>query len=108
MTKYKLKKAKPQQYEEEEVLLAFYNDLLSVAVSNNPSKIIDKIHIPMSDVFYVREAIYNDTGIRYTLAYVEWAMMKEGFLDASDCFDGPTRMKWDEFQGNTISNSRRK
>ena len=40
----------------------------------------DKLHIPKSDVFYVRALIQADTGVRYTLAHVESALKAEGML----------------------------
>jgi len=40
----------------------------------------DKLHIPQSDVFYVRAAIEADTGVRYTLAHVERALKEEGMI----------------------------
>tara|TARA_R110000744_G_scaffold57440_1_gene120681 strand:- start:345 stop:551 length:207 start_codon:yes stop_codon:yes gene_type:complete len=39
-----------------------------------------KLHIPQSDVFYVRAAIEADTGVRYTLAHVEGALKLEGMI----------------------------
>tara|TARA_R110001599_G_scaffold295302_1_gene499472 strand:+ start:207 stop:413 length:207 start_codon:yes stop_codon:yes gene_type:complete len=40
----------------------------------------DKLHIPKSDVFYVRALIQADTGVRYTLAHVESALKAEGMI----------------------------
>ena len=40
----------------------------------------DKLHIPKSDVFYVRALIQADTGVRYTLAHVERALKAEGMI----------------------------
>lgn len=40
----------------------------------------DKLHIPKSDVFYVRALIQADTGVRYTLAHVESALKLEGMI----------------------------
>ena len=41
---------------------------------------VSKLHIPHSDVFYVRNAIEARTGERYTLKHVEDAMKAEGWL----------------------------
>lgn len=38
------------------------------------------LHIPRSDVFYVRNALELRTGIRYPLARIEEAMLAEGML----------------------------
>ena len=57
------------------------------AIAANDSKRLRRIHIPKSDVFYVRAAIESDTGIRYTLDHVERAMYLEGMLDRKDVLD---------------------
>jgi hypothetical protein len=49
----------------------------------------------MSDVFYVREAMRQDTGVTYSLDHVEWAMRKEGFLKPSDCYKPNMKREWD-------------
>ena len=55
------------------VLEEFYNHVLNGT--------IDKLHIPHSDVFYVREAVQNYYGKPFTLEHVEWAMREEGWTD---------------------------
>ena len=45
---------------------------------------VSKLHIPHSDVFYVRNAIEARTGERYTLKHVEDAMKAEGWLKEED------------------------
>lgn len=40
---------------------------------------LESIHIPHSDVFYVRAALENRTGIRYPLQQIESAMKAEGW-----------------------------
>jgi hypothetical protein len=55
------------------VLSEFYNHVLNGT--------IDKLHIPHSDVFYVREAVQNHYGKPFTLEHVEWAMRMEGWTD---------------------------
>ena len=55
------------------VLDAFYE-----AIRTNT---LDRLHIPHSDVFYVREAVQNHYGRPFTLEHVEWAMRKEGWTD---------------------------
>jgi hypothetical protein len=61
-------------YQSENVIEEFYKNLLD---SDNP----ERVHIPMSDVFYVREAMRQDTGVTYSLDHVEWAMRKESYYD---------------------------
>jgi hypothetical protein len=72
-------------YKDEHILEEFYKNLLD---QEDPSR----IHIPRSDVFYVREAIRQRTGESYTLDHVERAMYLEGHLEASDVFE-PNRKR---------------
>ena len=60
----------------EKVLEDFYRALLKGSFKG--------VHIPRSDVFYVREAIFCRTGIKYSLEEVEQAMYLEGFLNKKD------------------------
>jgi hypothetical protein len=55
------------------ILEAFYE-----AVRNNA---LDRLHIPHSDVFYVRQAVEAYYGRPFTLEHVEWAMRMEGWTD---------------------------
>lgn len=71
-----------QLYASDKVIEEFYE-----AIAANDSKRLRRIHIPKSDVFYVRAAIEADTGIRYTLDHVERAMYLEGMLDRRDVLD---------------------
>ena len=54
-----------------------------------------RVHIPRSDVFYVREAIFQDTGIKYSLDRVERAMFLEGMLNARDVFAPERKREWE-------------
>ena len=71
-----------QLYASDNILEEFYSAL----VDGNANR-ISRIHIPRSDVFYVRAAIEADTGVRYSLDHVERAMYLEGMLDRSDALD---------------------
>lgn len=42
---------------------------------------LEDLHIPHSDVFYVREAVQNHYGRAFTLEEVERAMRLEGWSD---------------------------
>lgn len=95
-----------ETYTDERVLERFYADLIKAANSSNPDSVLARIHLPHSDVHYVREAMHNDTGIKYTLQYVEWAMLKENMLSVDDCFEGSIRVKWDEYQGEKLCKTR--
>ena len=45
------------------------------------SKTFKYLHVPHSDVFYVRAALENKTGIRYRLAHIEQSMLRSGWKD---------------------------
>ena len=57
----------------DDVLTAFYD-----AIKNNT---LDRLHIPHSDVFYVRNAVEAHYVIKFTLKDVEDAMKAEGWKD---------------------------
>ena len=75
-------KKRIQLYASDNVIEEFYE-----ALAANDSKRLRRIHIPKSDVFYVRAAIEADTGIRYTLDHVERAMYLEGMISRRDVLD---------------------
>lgn len=82
--------AKPMMYTSDNVLEEFYK-----AIADEDSARLRRVHIPRSDVFYVREAIYQHTGVKYSLDRVERAMYLEGFLDKSDVFEPDTKRDWE-------------
>tara|TARA_R110001583_G_scaffold105654_1_gene253613 strand:+ start:500 stop:667 length:168 start_codon:yes stop_codon:yes gene_type:complete len=55
------------------VLEAFY-----LAIRDNK---VDKLHIPHSDVYYVRAAVEAHYNRSFTLKHVETAMRAEGWTD---------------------------
>jgi len=73
---------KVQLYTSDDVIENFYKVLLS----DRPDE-MQWVHIPKSDVFYVRQAIYNNTGEWYTLDHVERAMYLEGHLARHEVFE---------------------
>jgi hypothetical protein len=74
--------SKPKLYSSDKVIEEFY-----LALASEDEGRLRRVHIPRSDVFYVREKIYQDTGIKYTLDHVERAMYLEGMLEAHDVFE---------------------
>jgi len=58
------------------VLDAFYD-----AIKNNTLR---NLHIPHSDVFYVRQAVEAHYGRPFTLKHVEEAMRAEGWKEKDD------------------------
>ncbi len=79
--------SKTKLYSSDKVIEEFYKAL----ASRDEGK-LRRVHIPRSDVFYVREKIYQDTGIKYSLDRIERAMYLEGMLSASDVFE-PNRKR---------------
>jgi len=77
-----MNKNKVKLYATESVIEEFYRTL-----ANNDTRGVNKVHIPKSDVFYVRRAIYDDTGKWYTLDHVERAMYVEGHLTRREVLD---------------------
>ena len=77
-----MRKKTVQLYASETVIEDFYN-----AIADNNPRALLKVHIPKSDVFYIREAIYNDTGEWYTLDHVERAMYLEGHFEKYEVLD---------------------
>ena len=69
-------------YATDRVIEEFYD-----ALASNDTRSLQKVHIPKSDVFYVRQAIYQDTGVWYTLDHVERAMYLEGHLERNEVLD---------------------
>ena len=68
-------KNKVSMYSSEDVIEEFYD-----AIADGDSKRLKRVHIPKSDVFYVRESLRSRLGKSYTLDHVERAMYLEGFL----------------------------
>ena len=81
--------SKPKMYTSDRVLEEFY-----LALASEDEGRLRRVHIPRSDVFYVREKIYQDTGIRYTLDRIERAMYLEGMLSSSDVFEPNRKRKY--------------
>ena len=69
------KKNKVQLYPSENVIEDFYKALVA-----KDERKLKQVHIPKSDVFYVRKATYMKTGTLYSLDHVERAMYLEGLL----------------------------
>ena len=69
-------------YSSDNVIEEFYE-----AIAEGDSKKLRRVHIPKSDVFYVRQALEARLGKRYTLDHVERAMYLEGFLQRNEVLD---------------------
>lgn len=82
--------SKIKLYASDDVIEEFYKAL----ADRNEAK-LRRVHIPRSDVFYVREKIYQDTGIKYSLDRVERAMYLEGYLSRHDVLDPERKREWE-------------
>jgi hypothetical protein len=81
---------KPKMFASDHVLEEFY-----LALAGRDEARLRRVHIPRSDVFYVREKIRQDTGTKYTLDRVERAMYLEGMLDRKDVLDPSRKREWE-------------
>ena len=75
-------KNKVHLYSSEDVIEEFYD-----AIADGDSKRLRRVHIPKSDVFYVREALLVRLGQSFTLDHIERAMYLEGFLQRHEVLD---------------------
>lgn len=65
------------------------------ALADGDIKAIRNIHIPRSDVFYVRQKYFIDTGEWITLDRMERCMYLEGLLAASEVRDPDRVRDWE-------------
>lgn len=80
-----------QTYSSENVVEEFYKALLD----GDPSR-LRRVHIPKSDVFYVRSAYHNATGNWETLDRIERCMYLEGMISAADVFEPHRKRDWED------------
>ena len=79
----KKKNKRIKYYSSDNVIEEFYKAL----ASGDPSNSLKRVHIPRSDVFYVREAYFQHTGNWESLDRIERAMFLEGHLHRNDVLD---------------------
>ena len=77
-------------YLSDKVLEEFY-----LALASEDEGRMRRVHIPRSDVFYVREKIKLDTGIKYSLDRVERAMYLEGHLTRYEVLDPDRKREYE-------------
>jgi hypothetical protein len=83
--------SKPKMYSSERVLEEFYKAL----ADQNEGK-LRRVHIPRSDVFYIREAYYRHSGSWETLDRIERCMYLEGKLLARDVLEPKRKRDWEQ------------
>lgn len=86
------KNKKIKYYSSDNVLGEFYKAL----ATGDPSGTLKRVHIPRSDVFYVREAYYQHSGNWETLDRIERCMYLEGMLSENDVLDPDRKRDWEE------------
>ena len=58
---------------------------------------LDQLHIPHSDVFYVRAAVEAHYGRKFTLKHVEESMRAEGWTEGSYAKKEYVKDEWSSF-----------
>lgn len=76
-------------FSSDQVIEEFYKQLLKDEDSAM------RVHIPRSDVFYIRRAYYEDTGNWESLDRIERSMYLEGMLHARDVFEPERKRDWE-------------
>ena len=79
-----------QTYSSENVLEEFYK-----ALAEEDEGRLRRVHIPRSDVFYVREALFHALGEWYSLDRIERSMYLEGMLEREDVLDPDRIREWE-------------
>ena len=77
-------------YEDDDVLGAFFK-----ALAGDDIKALQSMHIPRSEVFYVRQKYYQDTGEWVSLDRMERSMYLEGLLEGRDVRDPSRKRNWE-------------
>lgn len=81
---------KIKYFESDSVLEEFYK-----ALADRNETRLRRVHIPRSDVFYVRIAYYENTGNWETLDRIERSMYLEGMLRKQDVLDPERVRQWE-------------
>lgn len=79
-----------QIYSSEDIIEEFY-----LAIAEGDPNRLRRVHIPRSDVFYIRRAYFESTGHWVTLDRMERAMYLEGLLKRSDVFEPDRKRDWE-------------
>jgi len=77
-------------YASENVIEEFYS-----ALADGDSSRLERVHIPRSDVFYVRQSYFLRTGNWETLDRIERCMYLEGHLSKNDIFKPDEKRDWE-------------
>lgn len=90
-----MKNNRIKYFESDSVLEEFYS-----ALADGNDKRIRRVHIPRSDVFYVRRAYYEHSGNWESLDRIERSMYLEGMLRKQDVLDPDRTRDWEQDYGS--------
>ena len=82
-------------FESDTVLEDFYQ-----ALADKNEKKLRRVHIPRSDVFYIRRAYYEHSGNWESLDRIERSMYLEGMLRKQDVLDPDRTRDWEQNYGS--------
>ena len=85
-----MKNKRIKYFESDSVLEEFYK-----ALADKDEKKLRRVHIPRSDVFYIRRAYFERTGNWESLDRIERAMYLEGMLTKYDVLDPDRARSWE-------------
>ena len=81
---------KVKYYQSDKVLEEFYR-----ALANGNERVLRRVHIPHSSVFYAREAYLLHSGKWVSLDRMERAMFLEGMISRYDVLDPDRKRDWE-------------
>ena len=81
---------KVKYYQSDKVLEEFYR-----ALANGNERVLRRVHIPHSSVFYAREAYHQYSGKWVSLDRMERAMFLEGMISRYDVLDPDRKRDWE-------------
>ena len=81
---------KVKYYQSDKVLEEFYR-----ALANGNERVLRRVHIPHSSVFYAREAYNQHSGKWVSLDRMERAMFLEGMISRYDVLDPDRKRDWE-------------
>ena len=90
-----MKNNRIKYFESDSVLEEFYS-----ALADGNDKRIRRVHIPRSEVFYIRRAYYEHSGDWESLDRIERSMYLEGMLRKQDVLDPDRTRDWEQDYGS--------
>tara|TARA_R110000803_G_scaffold191334_1_gene253995 strand:- start:1043 stop:1300 length:258 start_codon:yes stop_codon:yes gene_type:complete len=85
-----MKHSETNPFKEDDILGSFFK-----ALAGDDIKALQNMHIPRSEVFYVRQKYYQDTGEWISLDRMERSMYLEGLLDGRDVLSPNRKRSWE-------------